>query len=90
MKTYSLTEAQNLHGEVFDQAMREPVLLTKQARPSHVILSAQTYNELMDRLTELEELTYGQAAQANLQKSRMVGSDRFTAELERIANGSIG
>lgn len=43
MKTFTLTDARNRHGLVFDQALMEPVLLTKQLRPTHVILSAQAY-----------------------------------------------
>lgn len=38
MKTYTLTETRNRHGEVFDRATVEPVLVTKQQRPSHVSL----------------------------------------------------
>jgi prevent-host-death family protein len=87
MKTYSLTDARNRHGEVFDQAIQEPVMLTKQSRPSHVILSAQAYEQITNRLTELEDLAWGQAAQNNLSQSSMIGTDRFTIELERLANG---
>ncbi|NJM68299.1 MAG: type II toxin-antitoxin system Phd/YefM family antitoxin [Acaryochloris sp. RU_4_1] len=87
MKTYSLTDARNRHGEVFDQAIQEPVMLTKQSRPSHVILSAQAYEQITNRLTELEDLAWGQATQNNLSQSSMIGTDRFTIELERLANG---
>jgi prevent-host-death family protein len=87
MKTYSLTDARNRHGEVFDQAIQEPVMLTKQSRPSHVILSAQAYEQITNRLTELEDLAWGQAAQNNLSQSSMIGTDHFTIELERLANG---
>lgn len=33
MQHYTLTDARNRHGEIFDQAAIEPVLLTKQSRP---------------------------------------------------------
>jgi prevent-host-death family protein len=87
MKTYTLTDARNRHGEVFDQAITEPVMLTKQSRPSHVILSAQAYEQLIDRLSELEDTVWGQAAQSQLQQSQMLGSDHFVSELERLVNG---
>jgi hypothetical protein len=33
MKSYTLTQIRNQHGEVFDKATVEPVLVTKQKRP---------------------------------------------------------
>ncbi|ELR99105.1 type II toxin-antitoxin system Phd/YefM family antitoxin [Gloeocapsa sp. PCC 73106] len=87
MKTYTLTETRNQHGEVFDVAQVEPVLITKQKRPTHVIISAQTYQKLINRLEELETLNLGNQAQIALNQSKMVGSDEFTAALEQIANG---
>jgi prevent-host-death family protein len=87
MKSYTLTQIRNQHGEVFDQAQLEPVLVTKQKRPSHVIISAQAYQQLITRLEELEDLKLGKAAQKALKSSKMVGSEEFTATLERIANG---
>lgn len=84
MQTYTLSDARNRHGEVFDQAMVAPVLLTKQSRPSHVILSVQAYQALIDRLSELEDLALGRAAQAALAQSQTVGTESFTAELERL------
>jgi prevent-host-death family protein len=87
MKTYSLTDARNRHGEVFDQAIQAPVLLTKQSRPSHVILSAQAYQTLLARLYDLEDLAWGKAAQMNLEQSSLVGIERFTTELAQLAHG---
>lgn len=87
MQTYTLTDARNKHGEVFDKAAIEPVLLTKQSRPSHVIISAESYQKLINRLTELEDMLLGQAAEAALNKSTMVGSEAFTAALSGLANG---
>ena len=87
MKTYTLTQTRNHHGEVFDQATVEPVLITKQKRPSHVILSADAYQQLINKLEELEDLNWGKLAQTALTQSSMVGSEEFTATLEKIANG---
>jgi prevent-host-death family protein len=87
MQTYTLTDARNKHGEVFDKAAIEPVLLTKQSRPSHVILSAETYQQLIDKLKELEDLVLGQAAETALSQSKMVGTETFTSALEHFAHG---
>jgi prevent-host-death family protein len=87
MKMFTLTDARNRHGEVFDQAMREPVLLTKQQRPTHVILSAQAYEELTERLTLLEDLAWGKTAEAALQQSSVLDPEVFTATLRQLADG---
>jgi prevent-host-death family protein len=87
MQTYTLTDARNKHGEVFDKAAIEPVLLTKQSRPSHVIISAESYQKLINRLTELEDMLLGQAAEVALSQSKMVGTEAFTAALSGLANG---
>ncbi|WP_017292673.1 type II toxin-antitoxin system Phd/YefM family antitoxin [Geminocystis herdmanii] len=87
MKSYTLTETRNQHGEVFDKAQLEPILVTKQKRPSHVIISAEIYQKLITRLEELEDLNLAKSAETALNQSSMVGSEEFTATLERIANG---
>ncbi|WP_341529518.1 type II toxin-antitoxin system Phd/YefM family antitoxin [Nostoc sp. UHCC 0302] len=87
MQTYTLTDARNKHGEVFDKAATEPVLLTKQSRPSHVIISAESYQKLINRLEELEDMVFGQAAEVALRQSKMIGTEAFTSALEHLANG---
>lgn len=87
MKSYTLTQTRNQHGEVFDKATVEPVLITKQKRPSHVILSAKSYQRLINRLEELEDAKLGKAAETALSHSSMVGSEDFTATLKKLANG---
>lgn len=87
MLSYTLTEARNQHGEVFDQAAVEPVLLTKQSRPSHVIMSFDTYKQLMERLIELEDMALGKAAEAVMSQSPMVGTETFVESLKQLANG---
>ena len=86
MKSYTLTQTRNQHGEVFDKAATEPILITKQKRPSHVILAADTYQQLIDRLEELEDLHLAQAAETALKQSSMIGTKKFTSALEEIAN----
>ncbi len=88
MQTYSLTDARNKHGEVFDKAAIEPVLLTKQSRPSHVIISADSYQKLITRLQELEDMQLVQNAETALSQSKMVGIEAFTSALEHLANGA--
>ncbi|MBN3944464.1 MAG: type II toxin-antitoxin system Phd/YefM family antitoxin [Nostoc sp.] len=87
MQTYTLTDARNKHGEVFDKAATEPVLLTKQSRPSHVIISAESYQKLINRLEELEDMVFGQAAEVALSQSKMIGTEAFISALEHLADG---
>jgi len=87
MQQYTLTDARNRHGEVFDKAAKEPVLLTKQSRPSHVIVSAEAYQRLIERLAELEDRVLAQEAQKSLSQSQMVGVETFTSTLKRLADG---
>lgn len=87
MQSYTLSEARNRHGEVFDQAAVEPVLLTKQSRPSHVLMSAESYQQLIDRLTQLEDMLLGQTAEAARNQSQMVGTETFVKTLKELANG---
>ncbi len=85
MQSFSVTEIQNTHSEVLNQAAVEPVLLTKESQPSYVIMSVENYEQLMNRLARLEDLIIGQQAEVALSKSRMVGTESFTAELKRLA-----
>jgi PHD/YefM family antitoxin component YafN of YafNO toxin-antitoxin module len=85
MESYSLAEIRTRQTEVLEQAAVEPVLLTEEAQPSYVIMSAQNYQQLLDRLSELEDRALGQLADIALRDSQMVGSENFTAELKRLA-----
>lgn len=84
MQRFSVTEIQNTHTEVLNQASVEPVLLTEESQPNYVIMSIENYEQLMNRLTRLEDSIGGQQAEAALSKSRMVGTETFTAELKRL------
>lgn len=86
MQSYPLAEMGDARlKEVFEQAIVEPVLLTEESQPSYVILSAQNYQHLIQRLGELEDLLLGQSAEDALGRSQTVGTETFTAELERLA-----
>lgn len=87
MQQYTLTDARNRHGEIFDKAAVEPILLTKQSRPSHVVMSAEAYQQLITKLEELEDRLLGQQAETALSQSRMVGVEEFTLAMKRLANG---
>lgn len=87
MQQYTLTDARNRHGEIFDKAAVEPILLTKQSRPSHVVMSAEAYQHLIAKLEELEDRLLGQQAETALSQSRMVGVEEFTLAMKRLANG---
>ncbi|MEH2363292.1 type II toxin-antitoxin system prevent-host-death family antitoxin [Nostoc sp.] len=84
MQRFSVTEIQNTHSKVLNQAAVEPVLLTEESQPSYVIMSVENYEQLMNRLAQLEDLIIGQQAQTALSNSQMVGTETFTAELKRL------
>ncbi len=87
MKSYTLTDARNRQNEVFDKAAIEPVLLTTQSHPSYVLMSAETYQQLIERLQVLEDKILGKVAETALSQSQMVGIESFTTALEYLANG---
>ncbi len=85
MQQFSVTEIQNTHSEVLNQAAVEPVLLTEESQPSYVIMSVENYEQLINRLAQLEDLIIGEQAQTALSNSSMVGTETFTTELKRLA-----
>lgn len=85
MQSYTLTEACNPQGTVFNEATVEPVLLTDKSQPSHVIMSADTYQRLIERLMELEDMLLGSSAQSALSQSQMVGTETFVETLKQLA-----
>ena len=86
MQTYTLKEPE-ANKDIFDLAKVEPVLLTEQTEPSHVIMSVEAYQKLIQRLAELEDLVWGKAAEAAIEQSHKVGVEKFVSTLEQLANG---
>ncbi len=87
MQSYSIADAIAKHNEVFSKANDEPVLLTERSQPTHVIMSADTYQKLLERIEELEDSVLGEAAKKAQDNYKMVGVENFTSTLERMANG---
>jgi prevent-host-death family protein len=87
MHTVTLTEVKNHHGEVFDRAREQPVAVTRNRRASHVILSARTYEQMVERLSLLEDRLWAEAAQENEKNHVRLGSESFTAALESLSRG---
>lgn len=85
MQHYRLTEVRDRYSEVLEKAAVEPVLLMEESQPGYVIMSAQNYQQLIDRLTALEDHTLVQLTEMALKSSRMVGTESFTAELQRLS-----
>jgi PHD/YefM family antitoxin component YafN of YafNO toxin-antitoxin module len=86
MNSYSLTELSQRQEEVLKSAISEPVVVTHQSLPSHILMSFETYQKLIERLTELEDLVWGEKAEENINNSFFVGEQRFTTELQRLIN----
>ncbi|MEG3845263.1 type II toxin-antitoxin system Phd/YefM family antitoxin [Microcoleus sp. herbarium14] len=87
MQSYTLAEVCNPQGTVFNRAAVEPVLLTDKSQPSHVIMSADTYQRLIERLMELENMLLGSSVKSALSQSQMVGTETFVETLKQLANG---
>ncbi|BAY25310.1 prevent-host-death protein [Calothrix sp. NIES-2100] len=85
MRQFTLGDIQNIHSDVLEQAATEPFILTSESQASYVIMSAENYEQLMNRIAQLEDLILGQQAQMAVANSKMVGSEIFTTELERLA-----
>ncbi|MEE4295589.1 MAG: type II toxin-antitoxin system Phd/YefM family antitoxin [Wenzhouxiangella sp.] len=49
MKSFTALEAKNRLGQVIDAAQREPVTITRQGRPSVVMVSAEEYQRRQNR-----------------------------------------
>jgi PHD/YefM family antitoxin component YafN of YafNO toxin-antitoxin module len=87
MQTYNLIDAPNKHGEIFDQAAIEPVLLTQESQPSYVIFSVELYEKMINQIQELEDRLLLEKAKTAINESQMVGTEAFTSALESLANG---
>lgn len=90
MQSYPLTEIHDRQAELLQKAAHEPVLLTEESKPGYVIMSANDYQQLLERLSVLEDSALGQLAEMALKTSNMVGSEVFTAELQRLASLDTG
>ena len=75
MKTYTALEAKNRLGQVIDAAQREPVTVTRQGRPSVVIVSAEEYERRQQRawrnLLAVMEETGRYAAEQGLTEDKL-------------------
>ena len=85
MRQFPLGDIQNPHSDVLEQAATEPIVLTSESQASYVIMSVENYEQLINRIAQLEDLILGQQAQMAVANSKMIGSEIFTAELERLA-----
>lgn len=86
MQQFSIEEMRERSQDVLESATSEPVVLVNQSRPSYVVLSVQNYQQLIDRLTELEDRALGKQAEIAQQNSFMVGTEAFVTELQQLAN----
>jgi prevent-host-death family protein len=85
MQQFSIEEMRERSQDVLESATSEPVILVNQSQPSYVVLSIQNYQQLLDRLMELEDHALGQLAELALQNSSMTGTEAFVAELQQFA-----
>jgi PHD/YefM family antitoxin component YafN of YafNO toxin-antitoxin module len=76
----------NIPPDALVQAQQEPVLLHSESAQSYVILKASEYQQRVDRLSMLEDQALGEMATIVAQGFPRVGSETFTATLERLAS----
>jgi len=88
MRQISLNEFLSGHDEGLKQAIAEPILLVDDSRSQLIVMSVEYYQNLIHRLSELEDQVFGQLAQANLNTSKMVG-ERFVKELQHLSSQNI-
>ena len=85
MECFSVLDIQNNYSKILNQAAVEPALLTGESQKNYVIMSVENYEQLINRLAQLEDLIISQQAQTALLNSSMVGTETFMAEIERLA-----
>lgn len=56
MHSYTLNDALTKYYEVLAQPGDEPVILRQESQPTHVILSVENFEKLLQHLEELEDL----------------------------------
>lgn len=86
MQNYSLENIGQVSEDVLEQAKHQPVVLTENANPSYVLMSAETYRSLLRRLEEAENQVWGELAEKAVDSASMVGSDTFVAELQKLVS----
>ncbi|MBP0016663.1 MAG: type II toxin-antitoxin system Phd/YefM family antitoxin [Cyanobacteria bacterium SBLK] len=86
MQNYTLQEAKAKQEEILKKAKNEPVLLSEQSHPSHIIMSVQAYQELINRIHELEDMVLAKQAIDAVGESEFVGEEEFMRSLQELAN----
>jgi Protein of unknown function (DUF1778) len=56
MRSYTLNDALTKYFEVLTPASDEPVILRQESQPTHVILSVENFEKLLQHLEKLEDL----------------------------------
>lgn len=75
MKTITAIEAKNRFGQLIDAAQRQPVTVTKQGRPSIVVMSVEDYQRRKTRawknLLKVMQSTGDSAARQGLTQEKL-------------------
>jgi PHD/YefM family antitoxin component YafN of YafNO toxin-antitoxin module len=59
LKQYTVTELRSEQAKIFDRLPIEPIVLTRQGKPAAVLVDPEKWNELMDRLEDLQDSVDG-------------------------------
>jgi len=81
MREVTATKAKTHFGEIMQQVMREPVIVTKSGKEIAVIISFEEYQKFI----ELEDFYWAQAAK-EAEKEGFIGAEETTKLFRRILN----
>ena len=85
MKTFTAKDAKQGFGEVIESAMREPVTITRNGKPTAVMMSLADFK----RYEALEDLVWALRAEGVLNRGELLGADE-TEKFIREVLGNAG
>ncbi|WP_172795257.1 type II toxin-antitoxin system Phd/YefM family antitoxin [Polycladidibacter hongkongensis] len=77
MRTHTISSFRTNLAQVLDEAQREPVLICRRARPTHVLVSSEDMNRICEAMERLE---------ADSRDYELLRLKSVMAEYERIMN----
>lgn len=88
MTTFTASEFKNNYGEIFDKALKEPVIIQKHHRNSLVMLAFDMFEKLQQRVSELEEYKMVQEMAEIKRRNDFIEGDEAINRLTKILKSS--
>lgn len=89
----TVTDLQRQASKFIDQAKKEPVVITQRGRPTALLVDAQMYRAMAERLCELEDqemVRMIEAASKEFEAGRGIPHDEAVARLRAAWQGREG